>query len=71
MSTCAERFGAEKEKQMAKHFGAQHVKNGYAAMGGSLGRPIYSGVNTGKSIAESIVAERRRAARMAAASKKK
>jgi hypothetical protein len=56
---------------MAKHFGAQHVKNGYASMGGALGRPVYGGVNTGKSIAESIAAERRRAARMAAASKKK
>ena len=56
---------------MAKHFGAQHIKNGYAAMGGALGRPKYSGVNSGKSIAEAIAAERRRAARMAAASKKK
>lgn len=27
---------------MARHFGPQHVKNGYAAMGGSLKRPIYS-----------------------------
>lgn len=56
---------------MAKHFGAQHVKNGYAAMGGALGRPIYSGVKAGQSISEAIAAERRRAARMAAASKKK
>lgn len=56
---------------MARHFGPQHIKNGYAAMGGSLRRPLYAGVNAGKTIAESIAAERRRAARMAAASKKK
>lgn len=56
---------------MARHFGPQHVKNGYAAMGGALRRPVYSGVNTGKSVAEAIAAERHRAARMAAATKKK
>lgn len=56
---------------MARHFGAQHIKNGYAAMGGSLRRPIYSGVNTNRSIAESIAAEARRAARMNAAKGKK
>jgi hypothetical protein len=71
MTPCAERFGAQQENRMAKHFGAQHIKNGYSAMGNALGRPVYSGVNTGKSIAESIAAERRRAARMAAAGKKK
>lgn len=27
---------------MARHFGPQHVKDGYAAMGGNLKRPIYS-----------------------------
>ena len=56
---------------MARHFGPQHIKNGYAAMGKALGRPMYSGVNTGKSIAEAIASERRKAARIAAASKKK
>lgn len=56
---------------MARHFGPQHVKNGYAAMGASKLRPIYSGINSGQSIAESIAAERRKAARQAAASKKK
>lgn len=56
---------------MSKRFGAQHMKNGYAAMGGSLRRPIYGGAKQQTSIAEAIAAERRRAARIAAASKKK
>ncbi|MGL4649576.1 MAG: hypothetical protein ACRC1H_09220 [Caldilineaceae bacterium] len=56
---------------MSRHFGAQHIRNGYAAMGGALRRPIYGGVNSGKTIAEAIQAERRKAARIAAASKKK
>lgn len=55
---------------MARHFGAQHMKNGYAGMGGAKGRPIYNirGVRT---VAEGIAAERRKAARMAAANKGK
>lgn len=55
---------------MARHFGPQHVKNGYAAMGGSQRRPIYGGINSGLSIGESIARERARAARIAKASKK-
>lgn len=56
---------------MAKHFGAQHMHNGYAAMGGNKARPIYSGVNSGMTVAQSIAKERAKAARMAAASKSK
>lgn len=52
--------------KMARHFGAQHMHNGYAAMGNALGRPIYKGVNSGRTIAEAIAAERRKAAREAA-----
>lgn len=52
---------------MAKRFTAQHMHNGYAAMGGSLQRPIYAGVNQGRSIAEAIQSERAKAARMAKA----
>jgi hypothetical protein len=63
--------GSGKESKMARHFGAQHMHNGYAAMGGALGRPIYKGASTGKTIAESIAAERRKAAREAAARKNK
>lgn len=29
---------------MARHFGAQHMRNGYAAMGNSLVRPRYAGL---------------------------
>lgn len=53
---------------MSRHFGAQHVRNGYAAMGKARGRPIYGGINSTKSIAQSIAEERARAKRMAAAS---
>jgi len=56
---------------MARHFGPQHIKNGYAAMGGSMRRPQHAGVNSGVSVAESISRERNKAARMAAAQKKK
>jgi hypothetical protein len=56
---------------MARHFTAQCVKNGYAAMGGSLRRPVYSKAVSGSSVAEAIAAERRKAARIAAATKKK
>ena len=56
---------------MARHFGAQHVKNGYAAMGGALHRPIYAGINSGRSIGEAIAAEARKAQRMANAKKSK
>lgn len=30
---------------MSKHFGPQHVKNGYAAMGNSRRRPKYKKLN--------------------------
>ena len=57
---------------MARRFGAQHMKNGYAAMGGSLKRPVY-GHASGKSVAQAIAQERAAAARQAAikAGKKK
>lgn len=50
---------------MARHFGPQHIKNGYAAMGGSKLRPIYSGFNSLRSVAEAISAARAAAARQA------
>ena len=56
---------------MARGFGAQHMRNGYAAMGGSLARPIYGGVNSGRTVAEAIAAERAAAARAAKISAKK
>lgn len=56
---------------MARHFGPQHCKNNYAAMGGAKGAPNYGWMNKNRSVAASIDAERRKAARMAAASKKK
>lgn len=55
---------------MARHFGPQHIKNGYAAMGNSRGRPRHKGASN-RSVAESIAAARRTAARIAAASSKK
>lgn len=55
---------------MSRHFGPQHMHNGYAAMGKSPRRPMYANA-AGKSIAESIAAERARAARIAKANTKK
>jgi hypothetical protein len=55
---------------MPKHFGAQHVQNGYAAMGNHANRPRYAGMSN-RSVADSIAAERRKAAREAAARKAK
>lgn len=54
---------------MAKRFGAQHIRNGYAAMGGAASRPIYSGFNKKTTVADSIAKARRQAA-MAARIKK-
>jgi hypothetical protein len=54
-----------RSNKMARHFGPQHVKNGYAAMGNALGRPIYKGINSQKTIAEAIALERERAKRQA------
>lgn len=58
---------------MSKHFGPQHAKNGYAAMGGSLSRPCYGayGIPTKRSVQEAIASEARKAARMQAAKGKK
>lgn len=56
---------------MARRFGAQCIKNGYAAMGNAIGRPRYKGMDHTRTIADSIAAERQKAARMANASKKK
>ncbi len=50
---------------MAKRFTRRHTANGYSAMGGSLRRPIYKGMNSKRSVAEAIVAERAAAARAA------
>lgn len=55
---------------MARHFGAQHTKSGYAAMGGSLRRPKVGGTSN-RSVKEAIAAEARKAARMAQARKSK
>lgn len=46
------------------------MRNGYAHMGNAMGRPIYKGVNSGRSIADAIAAERAKAAREARAKKK-
>lgn len=56
---------------MARHFGPQHVRNGYAAMGQSAARPLYAGFRRKRTVAEAIAAARRAAAREAAAKKKK
>lgn len=57
---------------MAKHFTKRHVVNGYAAMGGNKRRPIYAGTNSNKGdIKAAIEAEKRKAQRMANASKSK
>ena len=56
---------------MARHFGAQHCKNNYAAMGGAIGAPNYGWMNRNRSIAASIESERRKAERMRKASTKK
>lgn len=53
---------------MAKHFTKRHVVNGYAAMGGNLARPRISGAKS-RDVKDAIAAEKRKAARMAAASK--
>ena len=56
---------------MARKFGPQHMKSGYAAMGGNKRRPIYGGINSGLSVAASIAKERAKAVRMANAKKSK
>jgi hypothetical protein len=53
-----------------RHFGPQHLKNGYAEMGGAMGRPYYKGA-ANRSIAESIARARETAARMLKAQGKK
>lgn len=49
-----------------KRFTCRHLKNGYAAMGGSRARPRYPSLRT-RSVAEAIARERAVAARMAKA----
>jgi len=44
---------------MPRHFGPQHIANGYAAMGNARRRPKYPGT-AGRSVSESIAAERAR-----------
>lgn len=45
-----------------RHFGPQHLKNGYAGMGGAMGRPYYAGLTKKRSVHEAIDAARRQAA---------
>lgn len=49
---------------MAKRFTCRNIKNGYAAMGGSMRRPKYASASS-RNIREAIEAERRAAARQA------
>lgn len=55
---------------MSRHFGPQHARNGYAAMGGALRQPRVSNPS-GRTVADAIAAARRTAVREAAAKKKK
>jgi hypothetical protein len=57
---------------MAKHFGANNMHNGYAAMGNSLQRPRHKGVRS-RSVAQAIAAARASAAKQSriSAGKKK
>ena len=48
---------------MTRKFGAQHIKNGYAAMGNALQRPRHKGMNKKRTVAEAIAAERAASAR--------
>lgn len=50
---------------MAKHYGPQHIANGYAAMGGNKKRPIYGGFNRKRTVAEAIAHSRAAAFRQA------
>jgi hypothetical protein len=53
-------------KTMGKYvtrFTKTHTRNGYAAMGNSARRPHYAGMNSKRSVAEAIAAERAAAAR--------
>jgi len=57
---------------MPRRFTKVHTANGYAAMGKSLRRPHIAGAGKSKGdIKAAIEAERRKASRMAQASKKK
>jgi hypothetical protein len=60
------------EQIMARHFGPQHMKNNYAAMGNNtIGKPNYAyGGRRNRSVAEAIQAERAAAARAAAIKRK-
>ena len=52
---------------MPRHFGPQHVRSGYAAMGSAIGRPMYKGINKGRTVAQAIAEEKVRAMRIAKA----
>lgn len=54
---------------MTRRFTAQHTASGYSAMGGSLARPRI-GMGSTRTVAESIAAARRAAAREASRKKK-
>lgn len=45
-----------------RHFGPQHLTNGYAEMGGALHRPYYAGLTKKRSVHEAIAEARRQAA---------
>jgi len=55
---------------MARHFTAANIANGYAAMGKSRKRPHFKNAAK-RSVKEAILAEARKAARMANAAKSK
>lgn len=56
---------------MARHFGPQHMKSGYKAMGGALRQPIYKVSNRKRSVADAIAHARNQAAREAARKSKR
>ena len=56
---------------MSRHFTAACTASGYAAMGNHRKRPRSKSSNSGRTVAESIAAERNKAARMANAMKSK
>lgn len=55
---------------MSKHFTANNIANGYAAMGNSLRRPRYAGIKT-RDVRAAIESEKRKAATAARINKKK
>ena len=56
---------------MSKHFGPQHGKSGYSAMGWALARPIAPRKKVSGNVADAIAKERAQTARIAKANTKK